>query len=387
MGIIISNNKKNPESKEPAAATTTGAPSPVSCKGSSHMSTTSSPQPLSTTDGEQDIELLDSDDSDLESVMDDELQEKEESRDLTAKEISALTSVSVMLCQSPSIKGDISSEYIKKQLYHDKRDSIPAKGTPSQNMAIALDPVTLYLLFSKQYHIYQKDKSAFTSYSMIKSIEAKEDIFSKIFDVPKIKKILKEQKLDFKHYIKFKDQYNAHLVGSRVKKHNNGSNGSKSGENRSSASKSDVDKVKRLSSDIKETKKQLSSLSRQLSKLQRHRMDCGNESRSWEKKHNSMNFELYKKLNDARSDCDELYMKVSSLKSSIKQMPSEMYILNKRIHGQQVHQAAADAMPKPLAVDSNTIVQGTDPGVVTTASSVWCSSLILFESINRFQML
>ncbi|KAK4518348.1 Ark- serine/threonine protein kinase [Mucor velutinosus] len=98
-------------------------------------------------------------------------------------------------------------------------------------------------------------------------------------------------------------------------------------------------------------------------------MDCGNESRSWEKKHNSMNFELYKKLKDARSDYDELCMKVSSLKSSIKQMSSEMYILNKRIHGQQVHQAAADAIPKSLAVDSNTIVQGTDPDVVTTASS------------------
>ncbi|KAK4518340.1 uncharacterized protein ATC70_001693 [Mucor velutinosus] len=106
LRIIFSNNQKKPESKEPAAATTTGAPSPVSRKGKSRLSATSSPQPLSTTDAEQDIELLDSDGSDLESVMDDELQEEEESRDLTAKEINALMSVSVMLCQSPSIKGD-----------------------------------------------------------------------------------------------------------------------------------------------------------------------------------------------------------------------------------------------------------------------------------------
>ncbi|KAK4513356.1 40S ribosomal protein S27 [Mucor velutinosus] len=424
--------KKKPESKEPAAATTTGAPSPVSRKGKLRLSATSSPQPLSTTDAEQAIELLDSDGGDLESVMDDELQEEEENRDLAAKEINALTSISVMLCQSPlhqsaidcccTIINAIKSLVPKEDFpppykwfglfqlcnilvtFHPGITRKNAKSffptiedTPSQKMAIALNPVTLYLLFSKQYHIYQKDKSAFTSNSMIKSIETKEDIFSNFFDVPKIKKILKEQKLDFKHYIKFKDQYNVHLVGSRVKKHNNGSNGSKSGEdrsnasessvNRSSASKSDVDKVKKLSSDIKETKKQLSSLSRQLSKLQRHRMDCGNESHSWEKKHNNMNFELCKKLKDARSDYDELYMKVSSLKSSIKRMSSEMYMLNKRIHGQQVHQAAADAIPKPLAVDSNTIVQGTDPGVVTTASSVWCSSLTVFESINRFQML
>ncbi|KAK4519210.1 uncharacterized protein ATC70_009442 [Mucor velutinosus] len=317
LGIIFSNKKKKPESKEAAAAKTTGAPSPVSRKGKSRMSASSSPQPLSTTDAEQDIELLDSDGSDLESVMDDGLQEEEESCDLTAKEINVLTSVSVMLCQPPSIKGDNSSEYIKTQLYPDKRDSIPASAldccctiinaieslVPKEDfplpykwfglfqlrniirtrrvkkkMAIAFDPVTLYLLFSKQYHIYQKDKSVFTSYSMIKSMETKEDIFSNFFDVPKIKKILKEQKLDFKHYIKFKDQYKVHLVGSRVKKHNNGSNGSKSDENRSSASessvnrssasKSDVDKVKKFSSDIKETKKQLSSLSRQLSKLQ-----------------------------------------------------------------------------------------------------------------------
>jgi len=101
LGIIFSNNKKKPESKEPAAAKTTGAPSPVSRKGKLRLSATSSPQPLSTTDAEQDIELLDSDDSDLESVMDDELQEEEENRDLAAKEINALTSISVMLCQSP----------------------------------------------------------------------------------------------------------------------------------------------------------------------------------------------------------------------------------------------------------------------------------------------
>ncbi|KAL0136520.1 hypothetical protein V8B55DRAFT_1440051 [Mucor lusitanicus] len=77
-------------------------------------------QSLSTTDAEQDIELPGSDNSDLESVVDEEIQdEEEENRDLTAKEIKALTSMSLMLYQSPSIKDDISSEYIKKQLYPD----------------------------------------------------------------------------------------------------------------------------------------------------------------------------------------------------------------------------------------------------------------------------
>ncbi|OAD06037.1 hypothetical protein MUCCIDRAFT_106596 [Mucor lusitanicus CBS 277.49] len=52
-------------------------------------------QSLSTTDAEQDIELPGSDNSDLESVVDEEIQDEEEENH------------------------DISSEYIKKQLYPD----------------------------------------------------------------------------------------------------------------------------------------------------------------------------------------------------------------------------------------------------------------------------
>ncbi|KAF1799956.1 hypothetical protein FB192DRAFT_1142283 [Mucor lusitanicus] len=455
MRIIFSVNKKKPNSKQLAAPSTPITPSSVSSKGKSPMQATSSSCSLSTANDDPNIELVDNDDSDLESVIDDDIQDEEEYRDLTAKEINALTSVSMMLCQSTTIQGNVSAQYVKQQLYTDKRDSIPAiaidhccaiinaikslvpkedyppsykwfglfelhntlvtfhQGITRKNpralfptvdnphnsqdrMAIALDAATLYSLFCKDYRIYQKDKSEFTSTGMIKTTQAKEDLFSNFFNMPKIHKILREQKLTFCHYIKFKDLYNVHLVGVKTLG-SSSSSGIKSTidkpdpkphvpKSSRSSSKADVIKANTLSSTLKETKKKLRPLKLQLSKLQRSRMDAGHASRSWEKTNKALDWDLYSKLKEARKKHDTLWATVSSMKAQIKQMSSDLYILNKRIHGQQEPQAA-DAQTPQLTIDENTVIQGTDPGVVTTASSVWCSSRTLFASINRYQVL
>lgn len=45
-------------------------------------------------------------------------------RDLTRKELTALTSVAMMLCGADSIKGEIGPDYIRKQLFIDKQETI-----------------------------------------------------------------------------------------------------------------------------------------------------------------------------------------------------------------------------------------------------------------------
>lgn len=74
---------------------------------------------------QDDIGLLDSDDSDIESIDKNQEQQDKPDRDLAAKEVKALMSVVSMLCTSSSIHGDITLDYFKKQLYIDRCECIP----------------------------------------------------------------------------------------------------------------------------------------------------------------------------------------------------------------------------------------------------------------------
>ncbi|KAL9536388.1 hypothetical protein MBANPS3_012683, partial [Mucor bainieri] len=67
-----------------------------------------------------------------------------------------------------------------------------------------------------------------------------------------------------------------------------------------------------------------------------------------------------------------------------------MYLLNKRINGQPTPQQdppPLDANLVSIIAKPNTVVQGIDPGIVTTASGMATTSASLFEHINRFQAL
>lgn len=176
-----------------------------------------------------------------------------------------------MLCQSDSIQGYVDHEYVKKQLYSDKQESIdtdslkvcskiinalrvicPKKGdlhnvlkccqirqlrnlvvkfsgtntrfrehalTINKNdqtkIAIRVDSTTLYLIFQNEYDLYNKDGSLITSYSSIRTTEDKEVIFSNIFRFTIIDRIFKERRLKFKFSFLYKDRYNLHFLGEK----------------------------------------------------------------------------------------------------------------------------------------------------------------------------
>ncbi|CEP12397.1 hypothetical protein [Parasitella parasitica] len=79
---------------------------------------------------------------------------------------------------------------------------------------------------------------------------------------------------------------------------------------------------------------------------------------------------------------------MSQIAEEIKQNQSQMYVLNKKIHGQLVPDShapvAADNLMLLLANES-TIVQGVDPGIVTTATGVATTVGSLLAAINRFE--
>ncbi|KAF1806486.1 hypothetical protein V8B55DRAFT_1007498 [Mucor lusitanicus] len=66
-----------------------------------------------------------------------------------------------------------------------------------------------------------------------------------------------------------------------------------------------------------------------------------------------------------------------------------MYLLNKQINGQPLPQQGPppNASLLPIIAKPKTIVQGIDPGVVTTALGIATTSASLFEHVNRFQAL
>ncbi|CAO0790218.1 unnamed protein product [Mucor circinelloides] len=183
---------------------------------------------------QDDIELLDSDDSDIESIGKNQEQPDEPDRDLAAKEDKALMSVASMLCMSSSIHGDITQDYLKKQLYIDRRECISSSalnfccrianavkclvpkedGSPFQwrslfqmrnsvvsflprfkqekakksistdsrqrRKSVIIDAAVLHLLLAKELDVYKSGGTEFTNWLSIRSSQ-KRWAFSKTF--------------------------------------------------------------------------------------------------------------------------------------------------------------------------------------------------------------
>ncbi|KAL9551617.1 hypothetical protein MBANPS3_004171 [Mucor bainieri] len=71
--------------------------------------------------------------------------------------------------------------------------------------------------------------------------------------------------------------------------------------------------------------------------------------------------------------------------SKSQDQKSQLYILNKKLHNQRL--IAAKPAPAPHYFDAKTKIQGVDPKVVTMANGVCTCQKLLFESINRYQVL
>ncbi|CEP15260.1 hypothetical protein [Parasitella parasitica] len=117
-------------------------------------------------------------------------------------------------------------------------------------------------------------------------------------------------------------------------------------------------------------------------------MRAGKTSREFESLHGKRDAGLYQDLRRARHAFNQVYMEMSQIAEEIKQNQSQMYVLNKKVHGQLVPDShapvAADNLMLLLANES-TIVQGVDPGIVTTATGVATTVGSLFAAINRFE--
>lgn len=117
-------------------------------------------------------------------------------------------------------------------------------------------------------------------------------------------------------------------------------------------------------------------------------MDLGREFRA----EKDWNKDLYNRLKTQRTVCNSLYEHLRKLNSSIKTNTREMYFINTRLHNQSV----PSTLPPKFSLSNDTLqklkhnkalVRGLNPGVVTTASLYCTKPSILFESVNRFELL
>ncbi|KAI7877097.1 uncharacterized protein EV154DRAFT_576986 [Mucor mucedo] len=373
-------------------------------------------------------------------------------KDLSAKEIKALCAVCTMLITSPSIEGNVDAAYIKKQLYYDKQESIPAhaldtsarivnklrlisckkdeknafrffqmrkirnslvkfigptgtrfkenrmfpkKIEEKQKMSINVDTRTLYLLFAKEYNIFKLDGvNMFTSSATIKSIEDKKAVFSNFFNLNMIERIIQEQKLTPMYSFKFCHKYSLNFLGYKnlqteevphVTSTSSFTSLDSNTENRKL-------KVERLHKEIKEEKALQVRLSKNVREIENTRMDLGQTFRKNQKLGTmTCDSDLYRNLKTSRKECNAIYSQLLSLNKSIKTKSSEMYCLNKGIHNQNEPTPTAgiclSEKSQNSIISGQAIIQGLDPGVVTTASISATKSSSMFQSINRYSAL
>ncbi|CAO3634132.1 unnamed protein product [Mucor hiemalis] len=263
--------------------------------------------------------------------------------DLTRKELNALTSVAMMLCDADSIKGEIEPEYVKKQLFIDKQETIsddallacskivnllrkislkgseeasfldcyhirnlrnalvnfagkktkyterqlfPKKDQKS-SQSILVNHATLYLLFGKQYTMFDMNKNPFTSYQGIQSDEQKEALFSNFFNWKKIQRILKEQKLKPSFLISFNNQYDIQLYGKKPASQEQEGSSEKT-RKKELSTKVSQSEVKSLNEKIKVDRNEYRHLVAKLKIEEANRMDLGREFRAKGKKREDM---------------------------------------------------------------------------------------------------
>lgn len=374
-----------------------------------------------------------------------------ESPDLPAKDIRALVAVACYLCQSANHPEVITAQHIKENLYQDKQDSIPPAAmeiaaklttavralTPNKDQAfsfaswfqmrslrntlvefsgsltkrkviklaivkekhtqdpdaVRIDAAALYHLFSRTHRIYQSNGHAtFTSIHSAKTQEQKSDILNNFIRMNYVHKILQEQKLIFAGYFMFINQYHLDFSGYKITQHVNQPTLAQQAEQPAMDEKTkeaNKQTVKALSIEIKGMRTQYTSMSKELKKLEVERMAAGNKSRKFEKRNKRRDATLYGALRQARQAFNQVHMSMSKLQQDILDKQSTMYLLNKRINGQPTPQQdpPPDASLVSIIAKPNTVVQGIDPGIVTTASGITTTSMSLLEHVNRFQAL
>lgn len=262
---------------------------------------------------------------------------------------------------------------------------------------------TLYLLFSKEYRIFKEDGETFTSYLAIKTEQDKQMTFRNFFDTQLLRQIMKEQNLTPSYSFYYNNKYDIQFLGEKNSSEAPASLPSlkplPSAVSPSPRTSNDHDKhvlkkqVKDMSDKIKAWKKDYRILAKQVNQEELERMNIGNEFRRMEKRKRRWDADMYEKLKDKRRQCDVTYSRLRELNQLIKTSLSEMYYTNKKLRGQAAP-TTPEAIRLPLSEvmkdnikKDHAIIQGIDPGIVTTASTSSVKPSTLFESINRYQKL
>ena len=97
--------------------------------------------------------------------------------------------------------------------------------------------------------------------------------------------------------------------------------------------------------------------------------------------------DLYSMLKLSRDQCNQTFMKMLEVTDIIKTNQFLIYTLGKKIRGQPLLGIKAHSRKDLLQSVSigNTIIQGIDPGIVTTATGISTLTKSPFQSINRYQ--
>ncbi|KAG2193811.1 hypothetical protein INT47_002561 [Mucor saturninus] len=371
-------------------------------------------------------------------------------RDLTARETNALIAVVMMLCGSETIEGDVSPEYIKRQLYKDKQETIPQEALvlcskvvnnlrrislkkdaeasfincykmrylrnvllnfagaktkfkkgrfypvieEKRVSSVFVNYATLYTLFCKDYNIFNSEGDRFTSVHDIKETQDKQFVFKNFFDWCTVDRIMKEQKMTFGFSFYYFNQYNLQFVG--LKKSINKDLQKTPIINQEQPclviDNSQIEKeIKQLNDAIKIQTKEYAALDKSIRVEEWNRMNLGRSFRAKKKSNHPWDTKLYKQLKEKRSDCDNIYSQLRKLNSSLKDLRYRMFALTKARHRQSLPISTNSfQIPDKMKADlknNRLLIQGVDPGIVTTAAISCVKSSTLFESLNRFQML
>ena len=339
----------------------------------------------------------------------------DKNRDLTSKEINALVSMIIMLCGSTNIRGNINSEYIQKQLYTDKRDSVPEEALTFcsllvnrlRKLSLKTDeeasvlkcysmrhlrnvlvrfcdektkfkerrfcPVvdhpeaasvfvnhhTLYLIFCKDYNIFNEKNEPFTAYNDIRGDQEKTSLFKNFFNWSIVQRIIKERNLDPSFSFYYNSKHDLNFLGMKSKQALNTASTDNSNMAKSQAGdeidaherKRITDRIKEINDRVKAAKKTFTALRKQLNEKETERMDIGTMIRRREKEGKSWNAQEYQKLKKKREDCNAPYSQLQALNSSIKKDNSAMCFLNKQLNGQPVPQYTVPAKPSTIIAD------------------------------------
>ncbi|KAG2205959.1 hypothetical protein INT47_005277 [Mucor saturninus] len=293
---------------------------------------------------EHEEDRLSSDDEDDDFVVSEDtivLDNATINRGLTARELNALIAVVMMLCSSETIEGDVSPEYIKRQLYKDKQKTIPQEAlilcskvvNNLKRISLKKDAEVSFINCYKMRYL----RNVLVNFAGAKTKFKKGHFYPiTIFSILKVIRLPasnnERTKDDFGFSFYYSNQYDLQFV--ELKKSMNKDLQKTPIINQEQPclviDNSQIEKeIKQLNDAIKIQKKEYAALGKSIRVEEWNRMNLGRSFRAKEKSNHLWDTKLYKQLKEKRSDCDNIYSRLRKSNSSLKDLRYRMFALNK----------------------------------------------------------